>query len=91
MASSNNQTRTETTYEFAVTHADFVAMMNDPNVLLQGGHVSPTQEFTLYLRKSSGSEIILKDMDPTDTLVVRFGVVSVLNSQQGFGSVDVQP
>lgn len=89
MASTNERTRTEKKFEFNIEHADLVDMMNDPEVLLNGGNVSEDQTFTLFLRKSNGSEIILKDMGPTDTLVVKFNVVTVENEGDTLGGIDV--
>lgn len=89
MASKNENSTTTQILDLILPHADFVAMMNDPDVLLGGGSVSSNQTFQLVLRKSNGTEIALKDMVSDDTLVVRFNKVNVTNSSADYGGVDV--
>ena len=64
-------------YEFTLSHADIVTMMNDADVLLDGGNVPADQTFRLAIRKENDAEIVLslRDMKPTDKLVFRFNVV----------------
>lgn len=89
MASANERTRTEQKFEFTITHEDVVAMMNDPEVLLNGGDVSEDQVFSMALRKSNGTEILLRDLRPDDTLVFRFGVVTVTNEGDDFTDINI--
>lgn len=89
MATSNERVRTETTYEFDLEHADIVGMMNDPQVLLEGGNVDGEQVFQLVLRKETGGEIVLKDLNPTDTLVIRYSKVVTEDNETVLGSIDV--
>jgi hypothetical protein len=90
MASTNERTRTETKFQFALTHDDVLAMMNDPQVMLNGGDVSEDQVFSMVLKKANGTEILLKDLKPTDTLLFRFSVVEVANDDQDLSGIDVQ-
>jgi hypothetical protein len=89
MANKNTGTRTETAYEFALTHEDIVSMMNDPQVLLEGGDVSDDQEFQLILKKSNGSEILLRDMKSTDTLIFRYKKVDIEQEPESYSGIDV--
>lgn len=90
MAGKTTTTRQEKTFDLVLDHADLVDMMNDPEVLLDGGTVSEDQSFQLVLRKSSGAESILKDMSATDTLVVRFKKVTITTVTGDLDGVDVQ-
>lgn len=90
MANKNTITRTETTYEFEISHEDIVGMMNDPQVLVEGGNVLDDQEFTLFLKKSNGGEILLKDMNENDTLVIRYTKVVVADDPETLGEIDIE-
>ena len=89
MASTNERTRTEQKFEFTITHEDVVAMMNDPEVLLNGGDVSEDQVFSMVLRKPNGTEILLRDLRPDDTLAFKFGVVTITNEGDDFTDINV--
>lgn len=89
MATTNERTRTEKKFEFEITHSDVVEMMNDPEVLLNGGDVSAEQVFSLVLRKNNGSEILLRDMKPEDTLIFKFNIVTVENDSENLGGIDI--
>jgi hypothetical protein len=90
MATSNTGTRTETSYQFELSHGDIVDMMNDPQVLLQGGDVAGNQVFAVFLKKGNGTHILLKDMKASDTLVFRFTVVERTDDGETFSGVDIQ-
>jgi hypothetical protein len=89
MASKVQVNRTENTYELRLQHADIRDMMNDPNVLIENGDVSETQEFTIVLMRSSGQELILKTMGPTDTLILRFKKITITTETDPFDDIDV--
>jgi hypothetical protein len=89
MASTNERTRTEKKFQFELSHADVVGMMNDPQVLLNGGDVAEEQVFSMVLKKANGTEILLKDLKPTDTLLFRFNVVTIEDDGEEFDSIDV--
>jgi hypothetical protein len=89
MANKKDQLRSEEAFEFDITHQDIVDMMNDPQVLIDGGHVSDSQEFHLFLKKNSGQEMFLKIMKATDTLVIRFKKVEIVQDTVDFTGIDV--
>jgi hypothetical protein len=75
MAGAVETTRSEVTYELDLEHTDIVDMMNDAD--LESGDVDVDQEFELVLRRANGSDILLKDMTTTDTLVIRYKKVTI--------------
>lgn len=89
MGNKRTTERKEQWFDLTFTHADMVDLMNDEQVQIYDGDVSPTQEFTLLLRKASGAEQILKDMTPTDTLVVRFKKVTITQVDAEFNDIDI--
>ncbi len=80
--------RLETTLELALTHANFVTMMNDSSVPA-GDSVDTSQEFQLFLKRSNGSEVVLKEMGTSDTLVVRFTKITVTTDEDTINTVDI--
>lgn len=78
-------------FEFALSHADIVAMMNDAQVQLQSGHVSSTQTFQIAIRKQNDSEIVLslREMQPTDKLVFRFKQILDTSTDTEYASIDI--
>lgn len=89
MASKVEVNRTEDTYELQLQHADIRDMMNDPNVLIYNGNVSANQVFSIVLKKSGGQELILKDMKPNETLILRFKKVTITSETDPFTDIDV--
>lgn len=89
MAYKREKSKLEEIFDLALTHEDLVDMMNDPQVMIDGGEVSENQTFQIVLRKSSGTETILKEMSPTDTLVVRFTKVTISSDDTEFNDVDI--
>lgn len=89
MASKKETSRTEETFEFTLAHEDVVDMMNDPDVLIDSGDVDEEQEFQILLRRSNGSEILLRDMTSTDELVFRFRRVTIETDSADFDDTDV--
>lgn len=82
-------TKSETTYQIELSHADIRQIMNDADVELDDGDVQSSQNFELVLKKSSGAEVILKDMTSTDTLIVRFKKVTTNTSTGSFSTINV--
>lgn len=89
MASKVEVNRIEDTYELQLQHADIRDMMNDPNVLIYNGNVSANQVFSIVLKKSGGQELILKDMKPNETLILRFKKVTITSETDPFTDIDV--
>ena len=81
----------ETQSEFALTHSDVRDMMNDTNVLLEGGSVPSTQGFRIILRKGNGEEVdvLLRDMVDGDTIVFRFSKIFDTRGDVVYTDVDV--
>jgi hypothetical protein len=72
-----------------LVHSDFVDMMNDPQVVIDEGTVGDAQEFTLILKKSNGTEVTLKNLTPSESLIVRFKKVTSANIEETFDNVDI--
>ncbi len=89
MASKSEKSRLEETFDFVLSHADIVGMMNDSDVLIDGGTVGSLQEFQLLLKKLNGSETVLKDMVATDSIVIRFKKVTLTTNEDTFEDIDV--
>lgn len=92
MATKKEGTRITTSYEFTLTHADVVSLMNDAQVQLQEGNVSSNQVFQLNLTKASGSggDIRLRQFSPNDKLVFKFNVVVQDGTAENLGNLDVE-
>lgn len=81
--------RKEQQFDLALTHTDFVSLMNDPQANVYDGTVDENQEFEILIRKSNGSEIMLKTLSVNDTLLVRFTKVEVTNVDAEFNNIDI--
>ena len=89
MVSKVEKSRLEETFDLVLVHSDFVDMMNDPQVVIDEGTVGDAQEFTLILKKSNGTEVTLKNLTPTESLIVRFKKVTSANIEETFDNVDI--
>lgn len=89
MGNKRTTERKEQTFDLALTHADLVDLMNDPQALVYDGNVEDDQEFEIVLRKSSGAEVILKTMGENDTLVIRFRKVTITQVDAEFNDIDI--
>lgn len=76
-------------FEFTLSHSDIRDMMNDPNVLLDGGSVPATQDFKMVLRKTNGVELGLRTIKDTDKIVFRFSKVVETQNDTQYTDVDV--
>lgn len=82
--------RVDNTFDLRFEHADIVDMMNDPDVLIDDGNVSSFQPFDIVLLRANGTEIVLKEMTQTDTIVFRFKKVTITTIEGGgYSDVDV--
>ena len=77
------------TFELQLSHADIIDMMNDPQVLLDGGSVSASQILEIVSRRLNGSEVVLSKFDTTDTLVMRFSRCTTVDDVTPFIDVDI--
>jgi hypothetical protein len=89
MVSKVEKSRLEETFDLVLVHSDFVDMMNDPQVVIDEGTVGDAQEFTLILKKSNGTEVTLKNLTPSESLIVRFKKVTSANIEETFDNVDI--
>lgn len=76
-------------FQLVLTHSDIVNLMNDADVLLDGGHVLTTQQFTVILRKANGSEIQLREMEETDSVVFSYTKVTDTDSTASYSDIDI--
>lgn len=90
MASKNEKQRLQETFEFSLEHPDIVNMMNDEDVDIDGGDVGDEQVFEILLEKANGSQIYLRDLNPTDKVVFRFVRVTDTDDTGDFDTVDVE-
>lgn len=89
MPSKKETERSEQTFDLILDHADLVDLMNDGQVLIDGGDVADDQEFQIVLKRCNGSETVLKTMIDTDKLVIRFTKVTITTTDDEFGDVDI--
>lgn len=89
MGNKRTTERKEQWFDLTFTHADMVDLMNDEQVQIYDGEVPDDQEFDLLLRRSNGSEVLLKEMRPTDTLIVRFKKVTITQVDAEFNDIDI--
>lgn len=82
-------TRTTETYEFTLTHADVVDLMNDTQVQLNSGNVLSTQFLDVCMQASNGSEIRLRQFRPDDKIVFKFNIVIQDGVAEAVGDLDV--
>lgn len=90
MANKKEYSRTEERFDLEISHPDIVSMMNDDDVLLNGGEVDTDQAFQVILRKENGTEIVLKEMTGADTLVFRFTKVTIAEDTTELGVIDIE-
>ena len=76
-------------FEFTLTHADVRDMMNDSNVLLDGGNVLSSQDFQMIVRKDNGVEIALRTIKDTDKIVFRFKKTIETKDDTEYTDVDI--
>ena len=76
-------------FEFTLSHSDIRDMMNDSNVLLDGGNVLSSQDFQMVLRKSNGVEIGLRTINDTDKIVFRFKKTVETKDDTQYTDVDI--
>lgn len=89
MPNTINNTKTTAQFELDLNHPDVVSMMNDPNVNLDPDYNKTNQSFQVLIRKSNGSEILLREMLPTDILVLRYTRLSADVGNNTYTGVDV--
>lgn len=83
--------RTTESFEFTLTHADVVDLMNDTQVQLNSGNVLSTQVFDLCMQTSigGGNEIRLRQLKPNDKLIFKFNIVTQDGTAEAVGDLDV--
>jgi hypothetical protein len=76
-------------FEFTLSHSDIRDMMNDSNVLLDGGNVLSSQNFQMIIRKTNGVEIGLRTIKDTDKIVFRFKKTTETKTDTQYTDVDI--
>jgi len=89
MVAKRTQDKTLEVFELQLTHADIIDMMNDPDVLLDDGNVSSTQELEIVSRRLNGAETVFAKFGPNDTLVLRFRRCTIGETVVPLNDVDV--
>ncbi len=89
LASKKENQKSESIFDLEFDHSDIVAMMNDPQVLLNGGTVSSSQVFQIVLKRANGAESVLKDMNTTDTIIFRFTTTDQDITTVDFTAIDI--
>jgi hypothetical protein len=91
MSIKNQSQKLQESFQFYLTHHDVVNMMNDPDVNLDNGNVDVNQVFEVWLQQANGSKIYLRDMNPSDTVMFQFVVISNTDSTASYSQIDVNP
>ncbi len=81
--------RDEQTFELSLEHSDIRDLMNDPQVLLDGGGIASTQVMTVIHRKAGGSESRLKEFSDGDTIVFTFKKIDIIDNTTTYTDVDI--
>ena len=89
MPNTINNTKSIAQFELDLNHPDVVSMMNDSNVNLDPSYNKNAQNFQVIIRKSNGSEILLREMTPTDTLVLRYTRLSADVGNNTYTGIDI--
>lgn len=90
MVSKSERSRNCETFEFILDHPDIVDMMQDPDVLLDGGNVPEGQEFAVVVRRPNGAETIMY-MRAVDLLIIRYSRLTDMRSDTDYQDVDILP
>tara|TARA_Y100000034_G_scaffold135070_1_gene205564 strand:+ start:241 stop:513 length:273 start_codon:yes stop_codon:yes gene_type:complete len=77
------------TFEFTLSYSDIREMMNDADVLLDGGNILSSQDFKMLLRKTNGVEVGLRTIKNTDKIVFRFNKVVETADDTQYTDVDI--
>lgn len=88
-ATKRENSRTSEVFELTMTHADILELMNDADVLLDGGGTLSTQIMEIIYKKNSGSEIKLKEFKDTDTVVFRFKKITLIENTTTYTDMDI--
>jgi hypothetical protein len=88
-ATKIENSRASEVFELTMTHADILELMNDADVLLGGGGTLSTQVMEIIYKKSSGSEIKLKEFKDGDTVVFRFKKVTLQENTTTYTDMDI--
>lgn len=91
MAIKGEPQKLQESFQFYLSHDDIVNMMNDSDVQLDGGNVSQNQIFEVWIEKSTGSKIYLRDMQPSDKILIQYVRITDSDSTSQYSQVDVNP
>lgn len=91
MSIKNEAQKLKESFQFFLTHEDIVNMMNDADVALDDRNVSSTQIFEVWIEKSNGSKIYLRDLQTTDKVLFQFVRITNTDGTSEYSEIDVNP
>lgn len=89
MVSLREVQKSDISFDFLLSHGDILSMLLDSDVNANGGNIADNQEFQILIERQNGSQIFLKNLTETDTLVIRFKTVTESESDTPLNGVDV--
>lgn len=92
MSIKNESQNLKETFQFYLSHGDIVDMMNDPDVALDDRNVSANQTFEVWIEKSNGSKVYLRDLYTTDKVLFQYvRVTQTDGTPTDYSEIDVNP
>lgn len=91
MAIKNEAQSLKESFQFFLTHEDVVNMMNDADVALDDRNVSLSQTFEVWIEKSNGSKIYLRDLQTTDKVLFQYVRITDTDGTSEYSEIDVNP
>lgn len=89
MSIKNEVQTLKESFQFYLHHGDVVKMMNDADVALDDRNVSSNQTFEVWIERSNGSKIYLRDMTITDKVLFQFVRVTDSDDPVSFNNIDI--
>lgn len=92
MSIKNESQKLTETFQFYLSHEDVVNMMNDPDVALDDRNVGTNQTFEVWIQKSNGSKVYLRDFYTTDKVLFQYvRVTNTDGTDTDYSEIDVNP
>ena len=89
MSIKNEAQKLKESFQFYLEHPDVINMMNDANVALDNRNVDVNQQLEVWMEKSNGSKIYLRDMNVTDKILFQFVRITDSDDTEEFDNIDV--
>lgn len=89
MPIKNEAQKLTESFQFYLEHPDVINMMNDANVALDNRNVDVNQQLEVWMEKSNGSKIYLRDMNVTDKILFQFVRITDSDDTEEFDNIDV--